>query len=235
VVVLGEWVLNSFFKELEKMPRGMIKDQSKTKVEELKEFAKELDITIVSPIVIVKKDKIYKSNVKVSPKGVSYFEQHFLINYAHWNEEKFFDNEISNECKVNTFSVDGVKFGLINGFELNFDCIFCELNKKKVDCVLIPSVSTFNSQQRWAELCKTRAFTSNCYVLRINRVGDYQDKNNSWNFYGDTFLCDPYGDIIESLGNKEEVLIASIDKNEVKKARKEWGFREHLSKRNLLK
>jgi len=46
LVLLGEYNLNSFFKELENMSKMMIKEQSKHKIMILKELSKEYDITI---------------------------------------------------------------------------------------------------------------------------------------------------------------------------------------------
>jgi predicted amidohydrolase len=105
---------------------------------------------------------------------VAYYDQQFLINYKHWNEEKFFDNEIG-EFTLPSFSIDGVKFGVINGFELHFDVAFAQVMKKGVDVILSPSASTFDSSARWIELLKMRAFTNSVYILRSNRVGIYKE------------------------------------------------------------
>ena len=58
------------------------------------------------------------------------------------------------------------------------------------------------------------------YVARVNRVGSWRD----WKFYGNSFVINPEGELINSLGDKEELLIANIDKNLVKELRKEWKF-----------
>ena len=46
VVVLGEYLLNRFFKELENTPVAMIKEQSDHHVKMLKALAKEYNLTI---------------------------------------------------------------------------------------------------------------------------------------------------------------------------------------------
>ena len=234
LVVLAEYVLNSFFKELEKMPVSMIKEQTDHKITVLKELCKEYGLVVVAPIVLVKKDKIIKANAKITSKSAHFFEQQFLINYKHWNEERFFDNEFDTSASVATFTLNGLKFGILSGFELHFDHLWIEMLKRKVDAVLIPSASTFNSSKRWNELLKSRAFLNGMYVLRVNRIGEYKDKKSIWKFYGETSIINPYGDIENILGSKEELLIANIDKNESKEAKKAWGFRAQLAKRGWV-
>jgi len=231
VVVLGEYLLNRFFKELEKTPIGMIKEQSDHHIKTLKALAKEYDVNIIAPLVIVKKKQPYKTIAKFSPSSVTYYQQQILINYKHWNEEKFFANEITALKSPMIFSVDGFKFAVMAGFELHFDSFWQEIMAKNVDAVLLPTVSTFESHVRWRELIKMRAFTNSCYVIRANRIGEYVEGKVNWNFYGDSLVVSPEGEIENHLGNQEELLMIDLDKNIVKAARKSWGFKEALNKR----
>lgn len=231
VVVLGEYLLNRFFKELENTPIGMIKEQSDHHVKTLKALAKEYDITIVAPLIIVKKKQAYKTIVKFSPTSTSYYHQQILINYKHWNEEKFFANDVAKLKAPMTFSIEGFKFAVMAGFELHFDAFWQEVMAKNVDAVLLPTVSTFESHERWRELIKMRAFTNSCYIIRANRIGEYMEGEYSWNFYGDSLVVSPEGELENYLGNQEELLMIDLDKKAVKEARKEWGFKEALKKR----
>jgi len=231
VVLLGEYLLNRFFKELENTPIEMIKEQSDHHIKTLKALAKEYEMNIIAPLVIVKKKQPYKTIVKFSPTSVSYYHQQILINYKHWNEEKFFANEVAPLKAPLTFNVDGFKFAVMAGFELHFDAFWQEIMAKNVDAVLLPTVSTFESHERWRELIKMRAFTNSCYVVRANRIGEYVKNDESWNFYGDSLVVSPYGEIENHLGNQEELLMIELDKKAVKQARKSWGFKEALQKR----
>ncbi len=234
IVVLGEYVLNSFFKEIEKMTLSMVKEQSKHKLEILKELSFQYKITIIAPFILFKNGKKYKTVIKVSPNSIRYYYQNFLINYKHWNEEEFFDNEINDKLHMMTFTFEGVRLGVIAGFEVHFDPIWINLFKKKVDAVLIPSVSTFDSLNKWNEILKTRAFLNGMYIIRVNRIGEYKENNTKWEFYGNSsFIC-PDGHMEAYLGDKEEMLIADISKKNAQYAKKIWGFRNHLEKRNLL-
>ena len=195
VLLLGEYILNPFFKELESMSLSMIKEQALSQIKILKELSTTYNMTIVAPLIIVKKKEVFKTVAKFAPSSTSYYQQQLLINYAHWNEEKFFANDIKQLQAPMIFKVDGFKFGVISGFELHFDELWSKLSQKNVDCVLVPSVSTFESYERWKALILTRAFTHNFYVLRANRIGEYQDKEFTWKFYGDSVLASPNGEL----------------------------------------
>jgi predicted amidohydrolase len=233
VLLLGEYVLNPFFHELSTMSVSMIKEHSEHQVKVLKELSSTYNMTIVAPIIIVKKKQVYKTIAKFAPSSTSYYQQQILINYTHWNEEKFFANEIKALQTPFIFKVDGFKFAILSGFELHFDPLFSSLSSKNIDCILTPTVSTFESYERWKSLISTRAFTHNCYILRANRIGEYQDKEHTWKFYGDSVLASPQGEIINHLGNTEELMIVDMSHAEVMQAKRLWGFKDALKKRSL--
>ncbi|ABB44041.1 Nitrilase/cyanide hydratase and apolipoprotein N-acyltransferase [Sulfurimonas denitrificans DSM 1251] len=234
VLLLGEYILNPFFKELQELSTAMIQEQALHQIKVLKELSKTYNMNIIAPIVIVKKAKVFKTIAKFSPSSTTYYEQQILINYPHWNEEKFFANEIKELESPLIFKVDGFKFAIMSGFELHFDAMFSHLSSRGVDCILLPSVSTFESYERWKALILSRSFTNNCYILRANRIGEYIDKKHSWNFYGDSLLASPNGELLEHLGNKEELMIVDMSHANVMAAKKSWGFRDALNKRSGL-
>lgn len=234
VLLLGEYILNPFFKELQTLSPGMIEDQARHQSNILKELASTYKMTIIAPLVVVKKQKIYKTIARFAPTSTSYYQQQLLINYPHWNEEKFFDNEAKEIVSPLVFKIDGFKFAVMSGFELHFDSMFSELSSKNIDCILVPSVSTFDSYERWKALILSRAFTNNCYILRANRIGEYADKDYYWKFYGDSMLASPNGEMLEHLGNKEELMLVEMSHADVIQARRSWSFRDIVNKRQQL-
>jgi nitrilase len=232
LLLLGEYLLNPFFHELRTLPLNMIKEQSDHQLSTLKELSKSYDMTIVASLVIVKKRQPYKVIVKVAPSSTSYYEQQLLIDYDHWNESDYFANEISVLKTPPIFNINGVRCAVMGGFELHFDTLFSLLDERKIDLLLVPTVSTFESHKRWRELLKMRAFTHNIYMLRANRIGEYSEKEHQWKFYGDSLCVDPNGELITTLGNTEELMIVDVDHKSVMAARKGWGFQEALKLRN---
>lgn len=231
LLLLGEYVLNPFFKELLQTPVSMIREQTLHQIEILKSLALKYEMVIVAPIIMVKKNECTKMIAKVTGTRVSYTPQQVLINYPHWNEEKFFANPIVPIKPPMIFGLGGFKFAVMSGFELHFDPLWSAIEAKNVDVVLVPSASTFESHNRWRELIKTRAFTHNCYVLRANRVGEYNDEKHAWKFYGDSMVVSSDGEVEADLGNTEELLIVDLDRKALNDSKKGWGFKEALKKR----
>ncbi len=235
VILLGEYVLNHFFKELETMPISMIKDQSDHHLAMIKEMAKSYDMVVVAPIVQVKAKKCYKTIVKVTPKSTHTYHQQILIDYGHWDEAAFFANEVKPLEDPLIFTHGNLRFGVIGGFELHFNHFFDRLNARDVDVLLLPTASTFESHNRWREVIKTRAFLHNIYILRANRVGEYVDRTIKWKFYGDSMLVTPMGEVETVLDDKESLMVVPVDRKEVREAKRIWGFEKQLTIREEIR
>jgi len=234
VMLLGEYVLNHFFKEFATMAPNMVKEQSRQHIALLKNLALEYDIVFIAPIIVTKKEGYHKTIVKVTPKHTKYYEQQILLPYAHWNEKRFFANPVERLKTPMTFTIKGFRIMVMAGFELHFDPFWEEVTRKKIDLVLLPTASTFGSHNRWREIIKSKAFLHGCFILRANRLGEYSDNEVKWKFYGDTMLVSPEGEVEMMLEDKESMLIEVIDKNEVTEHRKSWGFERELRQRNAL-
>jgi predicted amidohydrolase len=234
VMLLGEYVLNHFFKEFATMAPNMVKEQSRKHMELLKSLAVKYDIVFIAPIIVTKKDGYHKTIVKVTSKHTKYYEQQILLPYAHWNEKKFFANKVAPLKAPMTFTIKNFKIMVMAGFELHFDPFWQEVTRKKIDLVLLPTASTFGSHNRWREIIKTKAFLHGCFILRANRLGEYSDDEVKWKFYGDTMLVSPEGEVEMMLEDKESMLIETIDKAEITEHRRSWGFERELKQREAL-
>jgi len=234
VVLLGEYVLNHFFKEIPNIPIQMVKEQSDKHIELLQKFSLKYNMVFIAPILIIEENKYKKTIVKIRKKSISYYEQQILIPYKHWNEKKFFDNRIKPLESPMTFTVDGFRIMVMGGFELHFDPFWSYVTEKKIDLVLLPTASTFGSHNRWREIIKTKAFLHSCYILRANRLGEFSDTNIKWKFYGDSMLVDPSGEIYMMLEDKESMLIETIKKSVIKEHKKSWAFEQELKLRKKL-
>lgn len=77
--------------------------------------------------------------------------------------------------------------------------------------------------EAWQIIQRSHSIANNVFVAAINRIG----KENDLNFWGTSFISDPYGRILAKAGtNKEENLVVKIDLDLIKEMRKEWPFLE---------
>jgi len=225
IAVLPEYTTNLFFKEMEVASLGLVEDQSVKQAENLQKLSKIYNMTIIAPMVIFKKKEPYKSISVFANGGVRHYYQTVLMPYKHWNERAFFKNN-SEGFEPFLFIRNGFKVAVIAGFEAHFDTIWQKLSARKIDAVIVPTASTFESANRWRDLFKVRAFTNSIYIVRANKVGEYEDSktNSKWLFYGDSFVVNPYGEVEDCLTEKEELMISEVSKKEVFEARRLWQF-----------
>ncbi|WP_104747480.1 carbon-nitrogen hydrolase family protein [Helicobacter cetorum] len=234
VVVLPEYVINPFFHHNMALEFSEIHAQSMRAITHLENCAKEKDLIISAPVLLEKDHKIYKKIALISKNSIKYYEQQRLIPYSHWDEESFFDNEKSDFKELLVFEKEGLRFAPMFGFEAHFDEIWVQAKKQGVDVVLLSSVATFESNERWRDLCKMRAFCASCMIVRANRIGAYQqvvqkqDEKSTylWKFYGDSFIALPDGSIENSLQGKMNMLSTQVDKHYIREWAKTWSFRE---------
>ncbi len=78
----------------------------------------------------------------------------------------------------------------------------------------------------WETIQRGHAIANGCYVAAVNRVGHEAPAGGAGiEFWGQSFLCDPAGQIIAKAGvHDEETLIADIDFARVELQRTHWPF-----------
>ena len=78
----------------------------------------------------------------------------------------------------------------------------------------------------WETVQRGHAVANGCYVAVPNRVGhEAPDGGDGIEFWGQSFLCDPSGEIlVKGSADKEEVLVAEIDLDTVDTQRTHWPF-----------
>ena len=228
LILFGEYFFGSFFKTLEQSKKGQLISKIESQNKNLIALSNEYPMIFVAPILEIVGTKIYKSIAIINKGKVLKYRAQRLMPYEHWNEAKFFANTLPKLIKTPPiFIVGGFKFSVLFGYELHFDEFWLKFKQNNVDCVLLASASTFDSSLRWRNIIKMRAFLNSSYILRANRIGQYQDTitQTLWNFYGDSLLANPNGEIDDCLGDREELLIATLDKKYLKEIKECWKFR----------
>ncbi len=79
----------------------------------------------------------------------------------------------------------------------------------------------------WETVQKGHAVANGCFVAAINRVGfePSPDGNGGIEFWGQSFICNPYGEIVKKASvDKEEVVLAEIDISSIEETRVVWPF-----------
>jgi len=72
----------------------------------------------------------------------------------------------------------------------------------------------------WLTVQRGHAIANGCFVAGINRVG----MEGGTTFWGNSFLCGPFGEMIAEAGESEEILYVRPDFQSIEKQRQTWPF-----------
>jgi N-carbamoylputrescine amidase len=79
----------------------------------------------------------------------------------------------------------------------------------------------------WRTIQRSHAIANGCFVAAVNRVGHERTVPGEpgLEFWGTSFLCDPFGVVIaEASTDKEELLVAEVDVARMEEVRRGWPF-----------
>jgi len=77
----------------------------------------------------------------------------------------------------------------------------------------------------WRTAQRAHAIANGVYVAAPNRVGKEEEKGTDGiQFFGHSFVSDPFGRIIAEAGTEPEILIAQCDPKLIESTRRNWPF-----------
>jgi len=77
----------------------------------------------------------------------------------------------------------------------------------------------------WRTIQRGHAIANGIYVAAVNRVGHEGPASGGLEFWGSSFVADPFGQVIaEASSNEEEILIADCDPRRIEEVRRNWPF-----------
>ena len=77
----------------------------------------------------------------------------------------------------------------------------------------------------WRTIQRAHAIANNVFVAVVNRVGFEGPKKDGLEFWGGSFVADPFGVLLaEASQDREEILIAECDTRRIDEMRRSWPF-----------
>lgn len=236
IILLQELFENYYFCKIEKLEYYLLA-KSVEENDAVKHFSKlAAELNIVIPISIYEKcnNARYNSVVMIDTDGTlmgTYRKSHIPDGPGY--EEKFYFNPGDTG-----FKVWKTKFGNI-GVGICWDQWFPEPARAMTilgaDILLYPTaigsepeVVEMDSKDHWQRCMQGHAAANIVPIVAANRIGTETDGNITLNFYGSSFITDSKGKIIaEASRDKEEILYADFDFDQVELDRLDWGvFRD---------
>jgi len=87
----------------------------------------------------------------------------------------------------------------------------------------LPEESEVEKEQfcdAWKTIQRSHAIANGCFVASVNRVGI----EGGTKFWGKSFVCAPFGEIINESGEEEDILLAELDFESIEQHRQIWPF-----------
>ena len=79
--------------------------------------------------------------------------------------------------------------------------------------------------EAWRTIQRSHAIANGVYVASPNRIGFEPEPNtNGLQFFGHSFISDPFGRVLAEAGESHEVLVAKCDPALVEETRRNWPF-----------
>ncbi len=102
------------------------------------------------------------------------------------------------------------------------------LGLKGAELVLVPRATSAYRLEQWRIVLQAEAITSGCFVVSVNRCGREGDLRMG----GMSLVAHPEGRVIAEAGQREEVLVAVLDRRHLAEYRKAYPMtlaaRPHL-------
>jgi N-carbamoylputrescine amidase len=77
----------------------------------------------------------------------------------------------------------------------------------------------------WRTIQRSHAIANGVYVAAVNRIGFEGPAESGIEFWGNSFVADPFGQIIaQASADQEEVLVAECDPKRMDEVRRNWPF-----------
>jgi N-carbamoylputrescine amidase len=81
-----------------------------------------------------------------------------------------------------------------------------------------------SQQNAWETMQRSHAIANGVFVVAVNRVGHEGDPAGGIEFWGNSFVSDPYGNVLARAGQEEETLVVECDLGLIDTARTHWPF-----------
>jgi N-carbamoylputrescine amidase len=77
----------------------------------------------------------------------------------------------------------------------------------------------------WRTIQRAHAIANGIYVAAVNRVGYEGPPERGLEFWGSSFIADPFGQVITQAScTSEQILVAECDPNRIEEVRRNWPF-----------
>lgn len=208
-----------WYEAVEKIPDGPT-------VKLMQDTAKQYGMVLVVPIYEEEMSGVYYNSAAVIDADGKYLGKYRKTHIPHVNPgfwEKFYfrPGNLGYPCFDTAFARIGVYICYDRHFPEGARC----LGLNGAEIIFNPSATVAGlSEYLWKLEQPAHAVANGYFVGAINRVG-YEAPWNIGEFYGQSYFCDPRGQIIaEAPRDQDALVVADLDMDKIREVRNTWQF-----------
>ncbi len=208
-----------WYEAVERVPDGPT-------VKLMQDVAKQHGMVLIVPIYEEEQAGIYYNTAAVIDADGKYLGKYRKTHIPHvapgfWEKFYFRPGNLGYPCFDTAFGRIGVYICYDRHFPEGARC----LGLNGAEIVFNPSATVAGlSEYLWKLEQPAHAVANGYFVGAINRVGT----EAPWNigeFYGQSYFCDPRGQIIaEGSRDQDELIVADLDMDKIREVRNTWQF-----------
>eukprot|EP00246_Nothoceros_aenigmaticus_P001451 TRINITY_DN11959_c0_g1_i1.p1 TRINITY_DN11959_c0_g1~~TRINITY_DN11959_c0_g1_i1.p1 ORF type:complete len:224 (+),score=47.81 TRINITY_DN11959_c0_g1_i1:439-1110(+) len=201
----------------------------------MQELAKELGVVIPVSFFEKENNAYYNSVVVIDADGKDvglYRKSHIPTGPGY--QEKFYFNPGDTGFKV--FQTKYAKIGVAICWDQWFPEAARAMTLMGAEILFYPTAigdepqdANLDSKEHWRRVMQGHAGANIIPLVASNRIGVevIEKRLGKLTFYGNSFIAGPTGELVETAGDEEAVLVATFDLDEIRLKRSSWGvFRD---------
>lgn len=229
VICLQEFFSTRYFPQNVDIKRYQISEpRNSEKMIRMKDLAKELEVVLIVPYYEKVDSGVYFNSAEIidaDGEVLGTTRKNHIPDLNLYHEKYYFTPGDTG------YPVYKTKYGKI-GVGICWDQWFPEvariLSLKGAEMLFYPTAIGIPHPDRperpsdssWETVMRGHAIANGIFLAAVNRVG-VEDKTT---FFGNSFVCDPFGEVVECLDDKEGILVQTIDLNQIEEARTTHQF-----------
>lgn len=206
----------------------------------MQQIAKELEIVIIVPIFERQGPGVYRNSAAIidadgSLMGV-YRKMHIPDDPLY--HEKYYFVPGDAQAEAGGFKVWNTRYGKV-GVLICWDQWYPEAARITsllgAEVIFFPTAIGWHPSEKdewglpqveaWRTIQRSHAIANGVFTASPNRVGHEDEPGTDGiEFFGHSFVCDPFGRIIAEAGTDPQVLIARCDPKLIDETRRNWPF-----------
>ena len=199
----------------------------------LQQTAKELEIWLIGGSHRIQsgsetEGNAYNTSLVYNPQGeqIARYDKIHLFD-ADVNDDQAYreSDHIKAGQHTTLFNTDFARIGLTICYDLRFPALFQSLRQQGADVIVVPSAFTATTgKAHWKALLRARAIENQVYIIAPAQCGTHPYGRKTW---GHSLCIDPWGEVIDELGNEPGTIMCSIDQQKITDIRQKMPVFDH--------